>query len=310
MSWQKFTYRVLLFLLPVVAVITVIEAAVRHIPNSVNISSKQLEKEANTIETLILGSSQNKRAINPEYLSKPALTVAGTRQGHKTDYYLIKDLHKQLPNLKRVVIGATYRHFESRPNPKNFWKYRSHLLYYNVNAFERTVYFKDKLLYLGNTNFYSDQLTSYYLNDERSVYNTYGFQIEGQRDKFAKLGYDKKAILKTYKPNNYPDLNIAYIDLTTDWFHKVLAYCQTNNLEVILTQTPTYKLYRDHQDTDVLYRRDSIVKAALATYSNIRLLNEEESTSYRATHYLNENHLNPAGAEIFTKKLDAFLKGD
>ncbi len=310
MTWKKFSYRALLFLLPVVAVIAVIEAAVRYIPNSINISSEQLEKQANTIEILVLGSSQNKRAINPEHLSQPALTAAGTRQGHKTDYYLVKDLHQQLPNLKRVVIGATYRHFESRPNSNNFWKYRSHLLYYNVNAFERPVYFKDKLLFLGNTSFYSDQLTSYYLNNERSVYNVYGFQMEGQKDKFAQLGYDKKAILKTYNPNNYPDLNRAYLDVTTEWFYKVLDYCQENNLEVILTQTPTYQLYREHQDIHALYRRDSIVKAALATYSNVRLLNEEESTSYKTTHYLNENHLNPSGAEIFTKRLNEFLKED
>jgi len=307
LSWKKFTYRALLFLVPVALVIMGIEAAVRNIPNSVSVSGKQLAKEGKTIETLILGASQNKRAINPEFLSQNTITVAGTRQGHKTDYYLLKDLHKQLPNLKQVVIAATYRHFESRPNSKNFWKYRSHLLYYDVNAFERTVYFKDKLLYLGNTNFYSDQLIAYYLKNEKAVYNNFGFQIEGQRDRFKKLGYDETRVFETYTPNNYPDLNKEYIEYTTGWFYKVLSYCKENKLDVILTQTPTYKLYRDHQEAAVLHRRDSIVNDALKKYPKIRLLNEEESDDYKVQHYLNENHLNPAGAKIFTKKLDTFI---
>lgn len=286
-----------------------IELLVRNIPSSVSISGQQLKKEKETIETLVLGASQNKRAINPEFLSSRAsLTVAGTRQGHKTDYYLLKDLHKQLPNLKQVVIGATYRHFESRPNSPNFWKYRSHLLYYNVNAFERPTYFKDKLLFLGNTKFYSIQLESYYLNNVASQYNTFGFQLKGQRDLFGSLQYDEKLIQENFKANNYAPLSKQYLSFTTTWFHKVLRYCQENNLEVILTKTPTYQLYREHQDREVLHRRDSIVQVVLSQYPNIKLFDQEESIDFKAIHYLNENHLNPSGAEIFTKKLDVFLQ--
>jgi len=131
--------------------------------------------------------------------------------------------------------------------------------------------------------------------------------MEGQRDRFAKLKYDKELILKTYNPNNYPNLNTAYLEFTTSWFNKVLSYCKENNLEVILTQTPTYKFYRDHQDEAVLQRRDSIVSLALQGYPNVRIINEEENEEYKVHHYVNENHLNPAGAEIFTKKLDAFI---
>lgn len=290
-----------------VIVFGAVELLTRNIPSSVSISGQQLEEEKAIIETLILGASQNKRAINPAHLSSKTLTVAGTRQGHKTDYYLLKDLHKQLPNLKQVVIGATYRHFESKPNPKDFWKYRAHLLYYNVNAFERPSYFKDKLLYLSNTRFYTNQLESYYFNNKKPSYNRFGYQLTEQLDRFGTLKYNEQSIHNSYNPKMNTFLDKQYLSFTTKWFHKVLRYCQENNLEVILTKTPTYELYREHQDGEVLHRRDSIVKVVLAKYPNIKLFDQEENTDYQVHHYLNENHLNPNGAQVFTKKLDAFL---
>lgn len=280
---------------------------VRKIPNSVSISAQQLVNDCEEIETLILGASQNKRAINPEYLSQKAMTVAGTRQGHKTDYYLLRDLHKQLPSLKRVVLGTTYRHFESRPNSKNFWKYRSHLLYYNVNAFERPTYFKDKLIFLGNPNFYTKQLADYYIKNNKYEYNRFGFQLTGQIDRFAKYNYDRNAIFKSYKPNNYKVLSTLYLDFTTQWFSKVIDYCKANNLELIIAKTPTFENYREHQDPAILGRRDSIVARALSQNAHLSLFDQEESPDYLLTDYLNENHLNPRGAEKFTKKLDAFI---
>lgn len=286
----------------------VLELLVRHIPTSVCISGTQLAEDNTTIETLILGASQNKRAINPEHLSTKTITAAGARQGHKTDYYLLKDLHKQLPNLQRVVIGATYRHFESRPNPKNFWKYRSHLLYYDVNAFERPVYFKDKLLYLGNPSFYSNQLENYYLKDKKSSFNRFGYQVTGQVDRFARHEYNEETIIETYTPHNYKVLSTHYLDISTRWFTRVLDYCKTHNIQVIITKTPTILHYRQHQDSGVLQRRDSVVAVALKKYPTARLFDQEQDPDYTIQHYLNENHLNPEGARMFTKKLDLFIK--
>lgn len=308
MSWKKFTYRLIAFIFPVAIAVIGVEALVRNIPNSITISSKQLKEKKNTIEAIVLGASQNKRAINPEHLSATTLTVAGTRQGHKTDYYLLKDLHKQLPNLKRVFLGTTARHFESRPNSKNFWKYRSHLVYYKVNAFERPVYFKDKFIYLGNPNFYSDQLEAYYLDNKKSLYNKYGFQLEGQKDRFKKLMYQEDTILETYNPNNYPSLSKEYLAVSTSWFYKTLNYCLDHEIEVILIKSPTYKNYRPNLDPAVIKRRDSIVLQALKLYPNTRLFDQEENAAYKTHHFLNENHLNPEGALIFTKRLEQFIK--
>ena len=43
-------------------------------------------------------------------------------------------------------------------------------------------------------------------------------------------------------------------------------------------------------------------------YPSTRLFDEESSDSYTIKHFINENHLNPEGAKIFTKKLDAFIQ--
>ena len=308
MSWKKFTYCTVLFFTPICIAVIGIEYLVRNTPNSISVSSSYLKKEKNAIKSLVLSASQNKRAINPEYLSANTLTVAGSRQGHKTDYYLLKGLHKQLPNLERVFIGVTVRHFESRPNPKDFWKYKSFLVYYNINAFERPVYFKDRIIYLGNPSFYNNTLEAFYIKNERDVYNKFGFQLKGIKDRFSELNYNEEIIINSFKRSKNRTFYKDILELSIPWFHKTLAYCQDHNIEVILTKTPTYKNYKPALDQDVIKRRDSIVEQTLRMYPSTRLFDEESSDSYTIKHFINENHLNPEGAKIFTKKLDAFIQ--
>ena len=307
MKWQSFTYRVLFFLVPVLLGIVLIEVIVRCIPSSVQVSSHYLEQEKEEITTLILGASQNKRAINPEFLTHKTLTVAGTRQGHKTDYYLLQDLKPQLPKLKTIVISSTYRHFESPPNPKNFWKYRSLYHYYGVNAFERPAYFKDELLFLGNPNFYTQQLKSHYLAKTPFTYNQYGFQTDTIRHRFSKLKYDPERIKETYIPT-YPATDIRYLAYSASWLEKILAYCEEQQLEVVLALTPVYESYREVQDVTMIQRRDSVLNSVQQSYPQLHILDLEESPVFTVYDYMNENHLNPRGAQKFTKKLDEFLR--
>jgi len=283
-----------------------IELLVRNIPSSIKVASAYMKAEQNQINTLVLGASQNKRGINPEFLSVKTLNVAGTRQGHKTDYYLLKDLDAQLPRLKTVILACTYRHFESSPNSNNFWKYRSHLYYLKVNAFERQTYFKDELLFLGSTDFYSKQLKSYYIKRDPLTYNRFGFQTDTLKNRFVRWGYDDQKIKATYSPS-YPPTDIKFLDNSVGWFNKVLAYCDKKGIDVIIALTPVYDHYQKGRDPEVLKRRDSILKSVQQRYSDIRIFDQERSQEYHIYDYMNENHLNPRGAKKFTKKLDEFI---
>lgn len=308
MSWQKFTYRFILFVIPIVTGVIIIEALVRNIPNSINTASIYLEQEHESINYLVLSASQNQKAINPEYLSKKTLLAAGAAQNYKVDYYLLKGLHKKLPQLQKIMLGCTYRHFETPPQPKNYWKYRSHLLYYDVNAFDRPVYFKDRLIYLGSPNFYSDQLQNYYIENTKPIYNKYGFQLSLHQDRFAQMKYNKNALEQSYNPKYTRRLDKKFIAYNISWLNKIIAYCEQHNIEIVFTKTPTYENYRNYHITDILLRRDSILNSILTKNPHTLLFDQEESPKYKLIHYLNENHLNPAGAEIFTKKLDTFIQ--
>ena len=297
----------MLFTIPIVVGMLIVEGLVRQIPNSINIASKNLEKEYDSINSLVLSASQNQKAINPEYLSKKAFLAAGAAQNYKLDYYLLKGLHRKLPNLEKIILGCTYRHFETRPQSKNYWKYRSHLLYYNVNAFDRPVYFKDKLIYLSNPHFYSAQLRSYYIENKRPIYNEFGFQLSLHEDRFAQMNYNKDEISQSYKARYNERLNKKFIVYNVNWLNKIIAYCKEHHIEIIFTKTPTYENYRKYHKPDIVFRRDSILKSILQNNTHTSLFDQETNSDYEVIHYLNENHLNPSGAEIFTKKLDAFL---
>ncbi len=306
MSWKKFTYWTVVFLLPVVIAVITIEILTRKIPSSATVGATILKESKDEINTLVLGASQNKRAINPEFLSQKTLNVAGTKQGYKADYYLVKDLQQQLPQLKRVILACTYRHFESPSNPKNFWKYRAFLHYYNVNAFERTTYFKDRLLFLSNPDFYAKQLKAHYINKTAYTYNKFGFQTDTIDSRFGKLNYNKIEIEKTYRPK-YPPTSKVFLESNSIWFHKLIQLCQAKNLEIVISLTPVYDSYKKQREPDALMRRDSILNELTHSYNNIKLFDMENNGEFEVNDYLNENHLNARGAEKFTRTLDTFL---
>jgi len=309
LSWKKFTYNILLFLTPVLLFGVATELLVRAIPSGIKTAAAYMKLERQEITTLVLGASQNQRAINPAFLSEKTLTLAGTRQGHKTDYYLLKELQPQLPKLKKIILACTYRHLESIPNRKNFWKYNSHLYYLNANAFNRYTYFKDKLLFLANPHFYSKQLKEHYIKGHTFKYNHFGFQVDTIKSRFSKLKYNDKEIKKTYKSTHLP-INVSYLKNNSLWLDRILKYCENQNIEVIIALTPIYDHYEKSRDPNVLYRRDSVLKQKMAQYPKIKLFNEEKSTDYTIFDYANENHLNPRGAKKFSQKLNHFLKSN
>ena len=204
-------------------------------------------------------------------------------------------------------MSSTYRHFESRPNHKEFCKYSGHLYYYNVNAFNRPTYFKDELLFLSNPDFYSQLLKKYYVDKEKYTYNRWGFQTDTLKSRFKSFNYDKESLESSYK-NNYPEVKKEYLAETSDWLHKVLEICARRNIEVIITLTPVYSDYYANQiKKGVITRRDSILRRVLIKYPSTRIFDEERNTDFTVYDFLNENHLNPRGAEKFTKKLNFFI---
>ncbi len=297
-----------LFFTPVILAYFVLELLVLNIPINYKVFGSYLDTHAEDIEVLGLGSSQIKNSFNPALCNHSALNLASTGQHHNEDFHLLKGTIDRMPNLKYVVMEVSYNHLELPHRPSDYWKNTVYLKYYNVNAFERPTWFKDRLVYLSNVHFYSHILMDYYVHKtDNAVLNEYGYDTNDYDGAFKKLNYDLAKIADhKFRVINREDAIV--FKKNTAFLIEMMDYMQKKDLKVIICTVPLYKTYVKKRLPGLVHRRDSVLKVIEKKYNNVVLLDKESDTlNFTVKDFLNENHLNPDGAKKFTALLNQKL---
>jgi len=299
----------LLFFTPLIIGLIVIELISRNLTNEFKVKQTSIALHQEDIETIVTGSSQMKRSINPEESDSYTLNIASSGQHHDTDFKLLKQLAPQFKNLKTVVLEVSYSHFELPHNGNYFWKNPLYLYYYKVNLFNHTPYLKDRILFLTRPSlFISNIKQNYYIKNPELNVNEFGYLFNGYDGMFKKLNYDVSKI------NNVKEIDINSVKddfifkNNTNYFFEMLDYLSNRKLNIIICNVPMYKTYLENRNPIILKRRDSILKVISIKYPSVHFLNKEEDTiNFEVTDYINHSHLNPKGAKKFTKNLSDII---
>lgn len=289
------------FFIPVIITYVVLEFLVLNIPINYKVIGNYFDTNSNRIEVMVLGSSQMKCGFNPAISEKSAINFASTSQHHNEDFYILKGTQDRVPKLKYVLIELSYNHLELPHHPNDYWKNTVYLKYYNVNAFERPTFLKDKLVYLSNPRFYSNKLLDYYFyKTDKTQLNEYGFDDNNFEGDFKKLNYNESKIAThKFKIITREDLDI--FKKNTTYLFEMLDYANAENFKVIVCTLPLYKTYLNERNPNIVKRRDSVLSIIKQKYSNVLFLDKEADTiDFTEKDFLNENHLNPDGAKKFT----------
>ncbi|MDN3723886.1 hypothetical protein QRD02_05795 [Aequorivita sp. SDUM287046] len=299
-----------MFFTPVVVAFVIMELLVLNLPINYKYYGQQLNSHSQEIELMGLGSSQMKCAFNPDFADVDAINLSSTSQHHKEDFHILKGTRKRLPNLKFLLLEVSFNHLELPHHPDDYWKNSVYLKYYDVNAFNRSIWFKDRLLILSNNRFYSRKLLEhYFFNSSTEKFNSYGFDTNNFYGTFKELDYDTSKInTNNFRIISREDLSI--FKKNTDFLYEMLEYAKAENINVILCTLPLYKTYLKKRNPSVVRRRDSVLQMVQKQYSNVILLNRETDTiHFNEKDFLNENHLNPNGAKKFTALLNQKING-
>jgi len=298
------------FFIPVIIVYAVLELLVLDLPINYKFYGNHLNTHSKEIEVMALGSSQVKCGFNPALSNKSAINFASTSQHHNEDFNILKGTIDRFPKLKTVVLEVSSNHLELPHHANDYWKNSIYLKYYNVNAFERPTWAKDKLIFLSNTRFFSHKLMNFYFyKTDNSELNEFGFDTNNYDGAFKKLNYDENEIANhKFKIITREDLSI--FKKNTAYLFEMMDYLEKQNLNVIIINVPIYKTYAHKRNPNIVHRRDSVLNVIKNKYSNVILLNKETDTvQFAVRDFLNENHLNPDGAKKFTalvnRKLDS-----
>ncbi len=300
--------QIAVFFIPVVLCYALLEMSVLNIPMSYEKIKKQITTQQDDIKVMVLGSSQMQSAVNPEHLDKFTVNYGSTSQHHKEDNFIMQQSMDRFPNLETIVFELSYAHLELPHHGKHFWKNTVYLKYYGVNVFERKTYFKDKLVFLSSPSIYSKAFVDKYIRKVAPAeFNDFGYRLNNHNGGFSRLAYNEEKIAKRNFLIREKESPTIFAQ-NTPFFYEMIETAQANKKNVVVTCLPLYKTYLNKRNIEILKRRDSVLNDIIIKFPDVKILfTEQDTLTFRARDFINENHLNASGAEKFTKKLNQVL---
>ncbi|WP_067149412.1 hypothetical protein [Pseudotamlana agarivorans] len=310
---KKFIFKLIKFSLPVIVVVAIFftyaEYTLYCYPSAFQLKAKHFKQNKKNIDILILGSSHNQNAINPEIINDFSCSnLAFGGQDIRIDSALFNLVIKQLPKLKYIVLELSYHTLEHRNNI-NYHRNSLYLRFYNLNLFNRNINIKDYSIYLSKPNLYNRFLNPF---AKKTSVNKYGFATEltsntPELNRFENLKYNENLILNDtsnmfINRHKYEDID-AYKKNTSTICH-LIDKCVNNDIIPIVISPPVYKNYFNSYIISKEKRRKDYINQILLKYPAMVYIDYEQDSRFIVTDFKDEDHLNPNGAKKFSMLLN------
>jgi hypothetical protein len=262
-----------------------------------------LKQNQNKIDGLIFGPSHIKRAINPQYLTANTASVALYGSSINVDYLLLKSILKsEKPKFILFDFSAGY------PEKLNFYDW--------IKGNNLTYYFDLDMRYKLKDYFFTQYpLHKYFKKSHKTKedFNKWGFElkIENRKNDFLNFNFDTTKIrnsedaILTLKLHN--SFNKKARKQNLEYLLEIAAICKSKNIKLIFLSPPKSFIYNESLLPEYHEYRTEFLKTLV---DNKDVFFWDYSAFYQKNidSFYNINHLNPKGAELFTKEINARLK--
>ena len=297
-----FLKKVLLFLLPIIALAIGWEVMLRNIPNDYEYKKAYLEKNADSIEVLFLGSSHGYYGINPLFLKKKGFNAGQVSQSVNYDYKILEKYFSNAKKLETIVLPISYFTFHyNLENGDEAWRVKNYSIYHQMHTTNRIEDYSEVLSSTIKNNIL--RTYSYYLQKKPELLcNEQGFGLNNNSTKNRDLNITgpATAIQHTYKDSvNFEGNYQALLS--------IIAFAEKRNIQVLLFTPPAYETYIQNLDKKQLEKALATVQEIDKRFDNTVYVNLMQDKSFVAPDYFDADHMNEIGAEKLTKKIDSIL---
>jgi len=308
---KRFLNNIALFLLPVFVTLVLVELALRSVPNPYKYKYEWMQKNAEYVETLVLGSSHTIYGIRPEFLDGKAFSLANVSQGTTHDLYYLKYWSDRYKNLKTVIV------------PISLFTLFSHGLEFGSESYRCRYYkiYMDCDLY-SNWSFYNFELSDYrtakgklgtffynlFVKEIGTGCDEYGwseaYRLSGKNIKAWDDGSEADAAVKRHTAKTW-----KYIEDNYSRLKEMAEFCKKHNTQLILITTPCWHSYYDKLDSKQLAKMYELIHKLKREYA-IPYYDYLKDSRFAADDFYDSNHLSEIGAEKFTKILNKDIKSN
>lgn len=306
---KNFLLNFFIFITPIILIIFLIDYELRHYRFEEVAKISYLQKNTDKINILFLGSSQTQRAINPEYLSLPAINLANSSQRPFEDFKLLKFFQPKLDSLKLIVLELGYDQL-NRSKKYTASTLDSHNLhFYKVNTFNRSLKPSDYLIFNNNPEYYANILKEKFYNSPSITPNNFGFDNSKYTGSYSAAGYDN---IKIKDEDIFIENvnNPGIVNENLKIFKEMILYCLDNKLKVLIYVPPSHFRFNNLRNSYLINQRDKTLDELKKEFPELHFFIDETNPNFDISLFFNANHLNPKGAKKATEIIDIFIKNE
>ncbi|RYY51203.1 MAG: hypothetical protein EOO06_01305 [Chitinophagaceae bacterium] len=304
---NQFLSSFLKFIFPFLLLIVGIEMYVIYYPSTFNVKAKYLHANAATTELLILGSSHNQNALNPEYLNLKAVNLANASQDLQIDAALFFKYVPRMQKLRLVILELDYFTLEEKNDKENFrlpWYKR----FFGVELYPISFYNRISL-YASSPSFFNKVLIDA-LNPKKTKYkiNEFGFITNDFPGVMVDEKYDSLKIAATAPDRlkgKHTAVSLDNLHFNLSRLNSMINYCSKNNIAVILLAAPMYSTYIKNEVPEKNQRKAAYLDSLRNSNPAVKYYSYESDPRFLITDFKNDDHLNSNGARKYSKIIDS-----
>ena len=300
---KKFIVRLVYFFLPLLIIGTFIEVSLRRIPNDYSYKRNYLDKNADKVQVLILGSSHTYYGINPAFIHYNSFNAAYVSQTLNIDWAILKKYDDKWNALKYIIIPIDYTSlFESLDLGVEKWRMRDYDVYSDISI---TNDFSNHFATLGNPKINLERFYNFYTNRNYSeiTCSTSGFGTaykyihrERNLDSSSKIAAERHLATN----DNCYQQNIATLNL-------IIGFAKKKNIKLIFITCPAYDAYTNLLDSKQLTNVITCMNNFSRVNTNVSYHNFLKDSLFSANDFFDADHLNDSGAKKFTIMIDSLF---
>lgn len=292
---------------------------------NLDVQIKAFADELNEIEIIFLGNSHIHKGINPQYFQRKAFNLAFNAQDLYYDTQLLNRYVAHMPRLKAVVFGLDYFTFgydESDLYPHLVREYYDSARIKPRAGLDLSFFTYYSLLFLHKETFVGDILTGkrkgflYSLEDDTVSSTLVASDIKeallGSGYLFSRGGMNNAELMengrqraKFHYTQCFRNGNVTSIyQLLSESIHKLRA----QGIKVFLIIPPYTRSYREGFPAEFIDGFQQKIEELLHSHPGISFFDYSSGLPLEPHHFLDSDHLNFQGAEVFSRILSDRLE--
>jgi hypothetical protein len=298
---KKIIRKICIFLLPVVLLGLIFEVMLRRIPNEYKYKREYMEQHADSINVLFLGSSHAYLGINPKYMSANSFNAAISSQSFDYDLLILQKFDKQLTHLKYIVLPISYFSlFTNLSEASESWRIKFYMIYFQLHSSSKLTNYTEILS--GSLELNLKRLILYYVRNRKEVgCSDLGWQIPfGKIEDVAATGFEGA--------KKHTNKNRALYEVQKGILQQIISIAKQKNAVVLFYTPPAYNTYYNNVDTAQLSLTMNTATALVKQNDNTYYHSFLKDSSFDIHDFYDGDHLNGAGAEKLTKKMDSLIR--